>query len=99
MRARFAGRVLPIDVAVANRWGLLAAGAKKEGKALSTIDGLIAATAVDHNLTVVSQNASDFANERSPGVEKTLPAGFTLKGLTSAMSWDLASRGEPSQLS
>ena len=64
LRARFAGRILPIDVAVADRWGLLAAGAKKDGKALSTIDGLIAATALHHNLTVVSRNASDFANVR-----------------------------------
>jgi toxin FitB len=64
LRARFAGRILPIDVAVADRWGLLAAGAKKEGKALSTIDGLIAATALHRNLTVVSRNASDVANVR-----------------------------------
>jgi len=64
LRARFAGRILPIDVAVADRWGLLAASAKKNGKTLSTIDGLIAATALHHNLTVVSRNASDFANVR-----------------------------------
>jgi toxin FitB len=60
LRARFAGRILPIDFPVADRWGLLAATAKKEGKALSTIDGLLAATALEHNLTVVSRNASDF---------------------------------------
>jgi len=58
--ARFAGRILPIDFPVADRWGVLAATAKKEGKALSTIDGLLAATALEHNLTVVSRNASDF---------------------------------------
>jgi len=61
LRARFAGRVLPIDFPVADRWGVLAATAKKEGKALSTIDGLLAATALEHNLTVVSRNDSDFA--------------------------------------
>jgi predicted nucleic acid-binding protein len=62
--ARFAGRILPIDVPVADRWGLLAATAIKEGKTLSTIDGLLAATALHHNLTVVSRNVSDFADTR-----------------------------------
>jgi predicted nucleic acid-binding protein len=62
--ARFAGRILPIDVPVADRWGLLAATAKREGKTLSTIDGLLAATALQHNLTVVSRNVSDFAETR-----------------------------------
>jgi predicted nucleic acid-binding protein len=62
LQARFAGRILPIDVAVADRWGLLAANAKASGKALSTIDGLLAATAIQHNLTVVSRNVSDFAH-------------------------------------
>ena len=61
LRARFHGRILPIDVSVADRWGVLAASAKKEGKALSTIDGMLAATALQHNLTVVSRNVRDFA--------------------------------------
>lgn len=61
LQARFSGRILPIDVAVADRWGVLAANAKASGKALSTIDGLLAATAIHHNLTVVSRNVSDFA--------------------------------------
>ena len=60
LQARFSGRILPIDVAVADRWGLLAANAKASGKTLSTIDGLLAATAIHHNLTVVSRNVSDF---------------------------------------
>lgn len=62
LRARFAGRILPIDAAVADRWGLLAASAKGEGKTLSIIDGLLAATALHHNLAVVSRNVSDFAS-------------------------------------
>ena len=64
LRARFAGRILSVDAAVADRWGLLAAGARSEGKSLSTIDGLLAATALQHNLTIVSRNVSDFANVR-----------------------------------
>ena len=60
--ARFAGRITPIDAAIADRWGLIAAETERRGKALSVIDGLLAATALHHNLTVVSRNASDFAN-------------------------------------
>jgi len=41
---------------------LIAAEAKRKRKALSVIDGLLAATALHLNLTVVSFNASDFSN-------------------------------------
>ena len=64
LRARFAGRILPIDVSVADRWGILAASAKRDGKTLSTINGLLAATALHYNLAVVSRNVSDFADTR-----------------------------------
>lgn len=62
LRVRFSGRILPIEVVVADRWGLLAAEAKRKGKPLAVIDGLLAATALEHNLTVVSRNDGDFAN-------------------------------------
>jgi len=62
LQARFSGRILPIDTAIADRWGLLAAEAKRKGRTLSAIDGLLAATAVHHNLTIVSRNVSDFAH-------------------------------------
>ena len=66
LQARFAGRIVPIDAAVADRWGLVAAEAKRKGKTLSVIDGLLAATAIHHNLTVVSRNARDFTNTQVP---------------------------------
>src|ERR1700687_2893229 len=62
LQARFAGRIVPIDSAIADRWGLLAAEAKRKGKALPIIDGFLAATALHHNLTVVSRTDRDFAN-------------------------------------
>lgn len=61
LQVRFAGRILAIDAPLADRWGLLAAEARRRGKALSVIDGLLAATALHHNLTIVSRNARDFA--------------------------------------
>ncbi len=62
LQARFAGRIVPIDAAIADRWGSIAAEVKRRGRALSVIDGLLAATALQYNFTVVSRNARDFAN-------------------------------------
>ena len=60
LKARFAGRVLSVDSTVADRWGLLAAEAKRKGTPLAVIDGLLAATALQFNLTIVSRNDGDF---------------------------------------
>jgi len=72
LQARFSGRILSIDAAVADRWGLLAA-AKIKGKPLSAIDGLLAATAIHHNLTIVSRNVGDFTNTQAPVVNPWEP--------------------------
>jgi predicted nucleic acid-binding protein len=66
LRARFSGKILPVDLPVADRWGWLAATAKRAGKPLAVIDGLLAATALHHNLTLVSRNTSDFAHLQVP---------------------------------
>ncbi len=66
LQARFSGRILPIDAAVADRWGLLAAESRRTGRGLSTVDGLLAATALHYNLTIVSRNTGDFAFTRVP---------------------------------
>jgi predicted nucleic acid-binding protein len=60
LRGRFEGRVLSVDAPVADRWGVLAAQAKSKGVTLPVIDGLIAATAAYHNLTVATRNVNDF---------------------------------------
>ena len=56
LHARFEGRVLAIDDEVADRWGLLTAVARKSGFVLPVIDGLLAATALEHNLTLVTRD-------------------------------------------
>ena len=66
LRGRFSGRILPVDAAVADRWGLLAARARRSGATLPIIVGLLAATALHHNLTLVSRNVSDFAAAQVP---------------------------------
>ncbi len=60
LKPRYAGRILPIDDAVAEQWGILSANARRIGKVLNTIDGLIAATALNNSLTVVTRNVDDF---------------------------------------
>ena len=56
LQARFEGRILTIDREVADRWGLLTAAARESGIALPVIDGLLAATALEHNLTLVTRD-------------------------------------------
>jgi predicted nucleic acid-binding protein len=59
--ARFAGRILTIDPAVAERWGDLMAQARQNGFALSVMDGFFAATALAHELVLATRNSKDFA--------------------------------------
>jgi toxin FitB len=49
-------RSLAIDQEVADRWGLLTAAARNSGIVLPVIDGLLAATALEHNLTLVTRD-------------------------------------------
>lgn len=66
LQVRFSGRILAIDNHIADRWGWLTAEAQLKGRPLSAVDGLLAATALHHNLTLVSRNVSDFANTQVP---------------------------------
>jgi toxin FitB len=66
LKSRFSERILPVNLEIADRWGLLAAAAGKQAKPLAVIDGLLAATALHHNLTLVSRNISDFTNASVP---------------------------------
>jgi toxin FitB len=54
---QFEERILPVDSEVAEAWGLLEAHASRP---LPTVDALLAATALAHNLTLVTRNTQDF---------------------------------------
>lgn len=54
----FIGRILPISGFTADHWGKLVAKAKRP---LPAIDSLLAATAIEHNLTLVTRNEKDFS--------------------------------------
>ncbi len=55
LEAHYAERILPITAAVADRWGRLGLD-----QPLPVSDGLIAATGLEHKLTVVTRNLADF---------------------------------------
>lgn len=58
---RFRGRILPVTSSVADRWGVLDGECRLRGSPLNTADGMIAATALEHSLTLATRNVKDFA--------------------------------------
>lgn len=65
--AYFGRNILSVDLAVAERWGFICAQSKQT---LPTLDGLLAATALVHNLKMVTRNVKDF---EIPGLEVLNP--------------------------
>jgi len=51
---QFASRILPVDTVICDLWGRL-----NVPDPMPTVDGLLAATALAHNLTLVTRNTSD----------------------------------------
>ena len=56
LEAHYADRILPITTAISDRWGRLS-----PAQPLPVTDGLIAATAMEHKLTIATRNTADFA--------------------------------------
>ena len=61
LRPWFAGRILPLSEAIAERWGILDGERQLKGLPLNPPDGLIAATALEHDFALVTRNVKDFA--------------------------------------
>jgi predicted nucleic acid-binding protein len=59
LKERFSGRILPVSKDVALSWGVILGEAEAKGKTVPAIDGLLAATAIAHNLTLVTRNIKD----------------------------------------
>jgi toxin FitB len=59
---RFSDRILPIDLAIADRWGRLTGTAAARKSPLPVIDGLLAATAVHYDLTLVTRDTKHLSN-------------------------------------
>jgi tRNA(fMet)-specific endonuclease VapC len=67
---RFSGRIFPISVEVMLRWGSLYAQLESSGQLVSTLDSLIAATALANQMVLVTRNEDHF---RPTGVEIVNP--------------------------
>jgi predicted nucleic acid-binding protein len=59
LKERFRNRILSVDLNVAMIWGKIQAKTELDGKPMPAIDGLIAATGMAHDLTVVTRNIAD----------------------------------------
>jgi hypothetical protein len=57
---QFAGRILAFDQQAAVIWGELMGTADRTGRTRTSADAQIAATAIQHNLVLVTRNAPDF---------------------------------------
>ncbi len=57
---RFEGRVLGIDMQVADVWGIFMARVKTSGHFVGPMDACIAAIAEHHGLSLVTRNVADF---------------------------------------
>jgi predicted nucleic acid-binding protein len=63
---QFRGRMLAFDDAVAHEWGRLIAAARRMGRELPVIDGLLLATAAVHKLILATRNEDDCAGRGIP---------------------------------
>lgn len=70
---RFERRVIPVDEPIALAWGDLMALAKRSGRGLASMDGMIAATALTHDLILATRNIKDF---ESFGIDLIDPWGL-----------------------
>jgi predicted nucleic acid-binding protein len=57
---RFQGRLISLDADSLLTWGALQARLEATGRKMPAIDGLLAASALQHGLTLVTRNVSDF---------------------------------------
>lgn len=60
LEVRFADRILPLSDAIVRRWGAVSGAVKRQtGQTPPVIDTLLAATAIEHDLCLVTRNVRD----------------------------------------
>jgi predicted nucleic acid-binding protein len=58
---RYQTRILPFGLETAKIWGKLLIDAERRGQLIPIVDSQIAATAIEHDLTIITRNTSDFS--------------------------------------
>ena len=58
----FGERVLPVTLAIAEKWGELAAQLKAVGRPRPVVDSVLGATALAHGLILVTRNVKDYSD-------------------------------------
>lgn len=58
--AQFPDRVLPLDADTFVMWGEMTAQLRRQGLPMAVMDSLIAATALQHKMVLVTRNVADF---------------------------------------
>jgi predicted nucleic acid-binding protein len=59
----FSDRIIPLDSITLKVWGKFYAKHESKGRNMDVLDSLIAATALVHDLTVITRNTRDFPSE------------------------------------
>jgi len=57
---QFSGNILAVDMDTSDIWAQISAKAQRRGRTIAMADGLIAATALQHGMQVVTRNVKDF---------------------------------------
>jgi predicted nucleic acid-binding protein len=57
---QFAGRILPLDADTFVTWGQMTARQRRQGEPMGVMDSLIAATALQYKMVLVTRNVADF---------------------------------------
>ncbi len=60
---------LPWDAAVSRRWAALVAGLRRQGLTMPLLDSMVAATALEHRLTVATRTLRHFEPAGVPAVD------------------------------
>ena len=61
---------IPWDASISRRWAALVVDLRRKGTSVPVLDGMIAATALEHNLTIATRNTRDF---KKTGVKTVNP--------------------------
>ena len=59
----FEGRTLAVNMSVLKCWGRLCGEHERRGRRLPVMDSLLAATALVHDITIITRNTADFPSE------------------------------------